>query len=204
MTFEQAEEIRARYAKGDILQRELGEEYGLHQASISMIIRGRWKGKKPVCSLCDTKIAHRIRPGKDGVLRCANCQPDRTRKLNAEHMAEALKGAKAEQYKGIRKRAKRAWEARNPEGKRSRSLIKSVKRRLLLYGQDPNRFRRPSTRELAEAIKALPELCITCGTAEDLTIQHIKSVVHYPELALDGENLTTMCRSCNTRDFYVN
>lgn len=40
LTQQQVDEIRKRYAKGDIYQRDLGAEYGINQSHVSKIIRG--------------------------------------------------------------------------------------------------------------------------------------------------------------------
>lgn len=156
------------------------------------------------CDVCDERIAgKRVRRGrKDDLYRCTPCQALRNRELQTAYMREALQGEKAIRYRDTRNRAKRAWEGRNPEGKRARSLIKSVKTRLKQYGYDPTRFQRPSTQELAEAIMKLPATCQSCETDQDLTIEHIQPIVDFPELALDPSNLTTLCRPCNTRSYY--
>lgn len=156
------------------------------------------------CDECGRSIAgKRVRIGrKDGLYRCMECQAVRNRNIRTAYMRDALKGEKAEQYKTIRNRAKLAWEQRNPEGKRARDLIKSVKVRLRAYGHDVSKFVRPSTRALAETIEALPKACIKCMTDSDLTIEHIQPVVDYPELALEPTNLTTLCRPCNTRSYF--
>ncbi len=39
LTQEEVEEIRSRYEKGDVFQRELAREYGVSRANISLIIR---------------------------------------------------------------------------------------------------------------------------------------------------------------------
>lgn len=44
LTAEQVEEIRRRYAAGGVLQRELGEEFGIGQTQVGRIVRRvRWK-----------------------------------------------------------------------------------------------------------------------------------------------------------------
>jgi len=157
------------------------------------------------CDICGGDAFTGKRPQRsrlDRLYRCTSCQDARTRKLQTEHMRNALKGDKAESYKETRNKAKCEWEKRNPEARRARDLIKSVRKRLKQYDYNLERFQRPSTRELAKAIIALPPVCINCQTDQDLTIQHIKAVVDYPELALDPTNLTTLCRSCNTRSYY--
>jgi hypothetical protein len=41
LTFEQADEIRARYATGTIRQRTLADEYGVDQTTVSEIVNGK-------------------------------------------------------------------------------------------------------------------------------------------------------------------
>lgn len=163
------------------------------------------RNRKPKsCDICGDLITDkRATPGKDGIYRCSQCQAVRNRKVTARQMREVLKGPKAEQYRRNRNRGKKAWEERNPEGCKARSMIKSVNRRLKQYGYEINRFRSISSRELAAAIMNLPKSCQTCGTDEDLTIEHIKPISYYPELAFDVDNLTTLCRACNTRSYHV-
>lgn len=40
-------------------------------------------------------------------------------------------------------------------------------------------------------------VCCKCGSSEQLEIDHIKSVREHPELALDEDNLQTLCRVCH-------
>lgn len=159
------------------------------------------------CDICNELITgKKVRVGRKdglGLYRCKVCQKARDREMMTAHMRKSLKGPKAEQYKAVRNRAKRAWEQRNPKGKRARGLIKSVRGRLRKYSYDLERFQRPSTKELAKVIMMLPTECQSCGTDQDLTIEHIKSVVDYPELALEPSNLTTLCRPCNTRSYHA-
>jgi len=156
------------------------------------------------CDVCGQLIVgKRVRAGrKDGLYRCNECQGKRNRVILTVYMKAALKGKKSEQYKTTRNSAKIAWEVRNPEGRRARAFIKSIRSRLRKYGFDLDRFVRPSTRALAGTIMQLPKYCVNCNIDDDLTIQHIKAVVDYPELALEPTNLTTLCRSCNTKDYH--
>ncbi|HCS50922.1 HNH endonuclease signature motif containing protein [Rubinisphaera sp.] len=39
--------------------------------------------------------------------------------------------------------------------------------------------------------------CQRCGTHEDLHVHHIKPRKQFPELALQLENLKTLCRKCH-------
>lgn len=156
------------------------------------------------CNKCEEFITgKRIGPGrKDGLYRCIQCQIKRNREICTTHQNNALKGEKAEQYRVIRNKAKKAWNERNPEAKRARSLILSTRKRLKQYDYDFTKFKRETTRELAKTIASLPKFCINCNTTEDLTIEHIQPVSTHPELALVSYNLTTLCRSCNTRSYY--
>lgn len=44
LTMEDVKEIREKYAKGDIIQKELGRQYGINRSHISHIINGKsWK-----------------------------------------------------------------------------------------------------------------------------------------------------------------
>jgi 5-methylcytosine-specific restriction endonuclease McrA len=174
------------------------------RSRVRMATQPRSKREPKHCGVCGDVITGK-RPGpgrKDGLFRCTPCQKKRTREIATKKQNAALKGPKAEQYRATRNRAKRAWEDRNPVAKQARSLIKSVKTRLRQYDYDFERFRQPSTRELAKALAALPKHCIKCEATEDLTVEHIQPVVKYPELALEPTNLTTLCRSCNTRSFH--
>ncbi len=165
---------------------------------------GRTNRQPKSCDICNELILDkRAGPGrKDGLFRCTSCQAVRNREFMTTHMREALKGPKAAQYRANRNAGKRAWEERNPEGKRARSLILSTRRRLKAYDYDLSRFKRLSTRELAEVIMNLPKECINCHTDHDLTVEHIKPIVDYPDLALEPSNLTTLCQPCNTRSYF--
>jgi 5-methylcytosine-specific restriction protein A len=76
----------------------------------------------------------------------------------------------------------------------------------------PGRHRRHATpaRALAQSFydstewKKVRELarrrdgaCTRCGTNSDLTVHHVHSRRTHPHLALDVDNLTTLCRSCH-------
>jgi hypothetical protein len=50
LTEAQVEEIRARYARGDIRQRDLGAEYGIGQQQVSRILRGDSWGHQSIPS----------------------------------------------------------------------------------------------------------------------------------------------------------
>lgn len=41
------------------------------------------------------------------------------------------------------------------------------------------------------------EICMNCGSGENIEIDHIKPESLYPELALDYENIQLLCRRCN-------
>ena len=54
---EQVKVIRARYAKGKVLQRELAEEYGVDQTQVSHIIRRtQWVSKSTVAGRNGSRI----------------------------------------------------------------------------------------------------------------------------------------------------
>jgi len=158
------------------------------------------------CDICSALIEGKRprRSKKDKLFRCATCQKERNRDLLTKQMRNALKGPKAEHYKATRNRAKAAWEKRNPTAAQARSLIKSVKRRLRDYNFDFERFIQPETRALAKALLDLPDYCVGCYAKEDLTVEHIKPLIDFPELGLEPTNLTTLCRSCNTRSYHGN
>lgn len=42
--------------------------------------------------------------------------------------------------------------------------------------------------------------CQSCGSGEDLHAHHIKQRTRFPELALDLDNGTTLCRSCHLKE----
>lgn len=47
LSFEKAEEIREKYAKGGVIMKTLGEEYGVHRGTIGAIINNKiWKKTK--------------------------------------------------------------------------------------------------------------------------------------------------------------
>ncbi|QJY46687.1 HNH endonuclease [Pseudonocardia broussonetiae] len=47
LTDAQVLELRARYAAGGVLQRELGDEYGIGQSYVSTLVRGDWTTGQP-------------------------------------------------------------------------------------------------------------------------------------------------------------
>lgn len=42
-------------------------------------------------------------------------------------------------------------------------------------------------------------ICLSCGSVENIAIDHIKPYSLYPELALEFNNLQPLCRSCNSK-----
>lgn len=47
--------------------------------------------------------------------------------------------------------------------------------------------------------KLYGEICLKCGSTEDICIDHIKPYSLYPELKTDINNLQPLCRSCNSK-----
>lgn len=124
------------------------------------------------CVDCETRIPKRYR-----CVRCDECRIVHNRKMErARHLR---------------------YEQNHPEAHRARNVIKSVRQRLKNRGI--YLFTRSTTLALAEAIASLPKICIECRTTEDLTIQHIERVIDRPDLALEPSNMTTLCRSCNSK-----
>lgn len=39
--------------------------------------------------------------------------------------------------------------------------------------------------------------CVRCGSVEDLEVDHIHELQHYPELAYELDNLQTLCQPCH-------
>lgn len=42
-------------------------------------------------------------------------------------------------------------------------------------------------------------VCMYCGSSEDLTIDHVLSIKHHPDLAMDMDNMVIACKTCNSR-----
>ena len=42
-------------------------------------------------------------------------------------------------------------------------------------------------------------VCMYCGSSEDLTIDHVLSIKHHPESAMDLDNMVIACKPCNSR-----
>ena len=42
-------------------------------------------------------------------------------------------------------------------------------------------------------------VCMYCGSSEDLTIDHVLSIKHHPDLAMDLSNMVIACKPCNSR-----
>ena len=40
--------------------------------------------------------------------------------------------------------------------------------------------------------------CMYCGSSDELTVDHVLSIKHHPELAMDMENMVIACKSCNS------
>jgi hypothetical protein len=43
------------------------------------------------------------------------------------------------------------------------------------------------------------EVCLRCGSTENIAVDHIKPYSLYPHLAMDINNLQPLCRSCNSK-----
>lgn len=41
--------------------------------------------------------------------------------------------------------------------------------------------------------------CVKCGSTENLTVDHIKPIVQYPELAYEVSNGQTLCEGCRIK-----
>lgn len=39
--------------------------------------------------------------------------------------------------------------------------------------------------------------CMRCGSLKEINVDHVKCRLHFPELALDFENLQVLCGPCN-------
>jgi 5-methylcytosine-specific restriction enzyme A len=57
----------------------------------------------------------------------------------------------------------------------------------------------PAWRKLRLTIIARDGGCADCGREDNLSVHHIKKFRTHPELALDPDNLITVCRSCHGR-----
>jgi 5-methylcytosine-specific restriction endonuclease McrA len=57
----------------------------------------------------------------------------------------------------------------------------------------------PAWRKLRPTIVARDGACVDCSSTVNLTVHHIKPVRLAPDLALDPDNLVTLCRSCHGR-----
>lgn len=67
-----------------------------------------------------------------------------------------------------------------------------------------NRERPPERRtarwaRLSQRLRKAQPFCLTCGTRDDLTVDHIIPVSVRPDLAFDLDNLAVLCRSHNSR-----
>ncbi|BBY42184.1 HNH endonuclease [Mycolicibacterium celeriflavum] len=49
----------------------------------------------------------------------------------------------------------------------------------------------------SKRLRRLAPFCEHCGTADDLTVDHLLPVHDYPELAYAAENCRVLCRPCN-------
>lgn len=45
--------------------------------------------------------------------------------------------------------------------------------------------------------------CVECGSTEKLTVDHIKPLVQYPELAYEVSNGQTLCEGCRVKGVLV-
>lgn len=48
-----------------------------------------------------------------------------------------------------------------------------------------------------KALEVYGNKCSCCGSVADLQVDHIKPRSHYPELALELDNLQILCKLCN-------
>lgn len=160
-----------------------------------------------ICCNCEEIIVYNkrlspIRKGEfTGKYACESCQNKRLRNIKTRWMSEALKDlARRDKYVEIRNNAKNAYFARNPNIKKSRSFINSVIKRIKLYNADLSRFKDIHAKQFAEVLLSLPKEC-KCGAVDNLTVEHIIPISIDWTLAFDKNNLTTLCRSCNTRAY---
>jgi 5-methylcytosine-specific restriction endonuclease McrA len=163
-----------------------------------------------ICTFCDKEIVtdKRISPmRKDpykGQYACSDCMKIRVREIRTQWMKDVLNGEKAEYYKEMRNKAKEAFNERNPEIAKARAFMSSVYRRIKVYGGDTNKFKNIHARKFAEVLMRLPCECQKCKSKEDLTVEHVTPLIEDWTLALEESNLTTLCRSCNTREYHGN
>jgi 5-methylcytosine-specific restriction endonuclease McrA len=54
-------------------------------------------------------------------------------------------------------------------------------------------------RRVRDQVRKRDGACTTCGTTEHLTVHHLVSISTDPTLALDPDNLATLCRSCHAK-----
>lgn len=49
----------------------------------------------------------------------------------------------------------------------------------------------------AQALERDGYACVRCSSIEDLEVDHILELQHYPQLAYDLDNLQTLCQPCH-------
>lgn len=62
------------------------------------------------------------------------------------------------------------------------------------YGEGVEGDRSSKWRSVRNAFVAAHPVCEACGSDEDLNVHHVQPFHSHPELELDWDNLTTLCR----------
>ncbi len=52
---------------------------------------------------------------------------------------------------------------------------------------------------LSKRLRKAQPFCLTCGSRDDLTVDHVIPVTIRPDLAFEVDNLAVLCRRCNSR-----
>ena len=82
--------------------------------------------------------------------------------------------------------------SRRPDDGRTPATVERRRQSHRLYGT-------AAWRRVREAVKARDGECMACGALDDLTVDHIIPATVDPSLALELDNLRTLCRRCHGR-----
>jgi 5-methylcytosine-specific restriction endonuclease McrA len=162
------------------------------------------KIKIPNCGDCDVLLdKQKTMPlkNRDGKYRCESCQSVRWQQLKKIATANHRK---TERFRKTKRLASKRYRDKYLQACRFREYLVKLKNRVLKYGEIKIRLSSGDKRRILEALNNLPKFCAACHSKNNLTVDHIYPLSKAPktqlkEYAFGAWNLTTLCRSCNSK-----